>query len=58
MPTNDHKPKVVLRRRRNRWKVLRKEWMEEEGKIATNTTCNVLPKDSLKELEINRKYIK
>ena len=33
MSTNDPMPKIVLRRRKNRWSVLREEWMEEEDKI-------------------------
>ena len=56
MSTNDPKPKIVLRRRRNRWKVLREEWMEEEDNISKNTPCNLLPNDSLKEIETNRQY--
>ena len=56
MSTNDPKSKIVLRRRRNRWKVLREEWMEEEDNISKNTPCNLLPNDSLKEIETNRQY--
>jgi len=56
MSTNDPMPKIVLRRRKNRWSVLRDEWMEEEDKIVKKKTCMLASNDSLKEIETNRHY--
>ena len=56
MSTNDPMPKIVLRRRKNRWSVLRDEWMEEEDKIVKKKTCMLASNDLLKEIETNRHY--
>ena len=54
MPTSKFTYGLVSNRRKNRWKVLREEWMKEEEKIVESKKT---PNDLLKEIETNRQYI-
>lgn len=56
MPTSKFAYGLTMNRRKNRWKVLREEWIKEEDKINESRKNKTLSKDSLKEIEINRQY--
>lgn len=55
MPTSKFSYGLVVNRRKNRWRVLREEWMKEED-IQNYNNKKSLPKDTLKEIEKNRQY--
>lgn len=54
MPTSKFTYGIALIRRKNRWKVLREEWMKEEDKTIESKKNPT--NDSLKEIETNSQY--
>ena len=56
MPASKFAYGLTMNRRKNRWKVLREEWIKEEDKINESSKNDTVPKDSLKEIETNRQY--